>query len=152
MNPNQIKIVQYNIDFLDYSWNWLNDPEIKKLTNTPAFSKEDQLSFFQSLPERKDYYIRGIVYNGKPIGACGLKKITKTDAEYWGYIGEKEYWGKGFGKLILTAMIDKAKELGLSSVYLKVITDNPRAISLYNRLGFEIESENDIEISMRLHL
>lgn len=152
MNDSQLLIVEYSIQFIEPSWNWLNDPEIKKLTNTPNFSKEDQINFFHSLPERKNYYIKGIVYNEDPIGACGLKNITDTDAEYWGYIGEKEYWGKGLGKQIMNKMIEKAKELNLSSIYLKVISDNPRAISLYKKIGFEIENESDGVFFMRLLL
>lgn len=152
MSDSQLILVEYSIQFIEFSWNWLNDPEIKKLTNTPSFSKEDQLDFFHSLPERKNYYIKGIVYNERPIGACGLKNITDTDAEYWGYIGEKEFWGKGLGKQIMNKMIEKAKELNLTSIYLIVIPDNPRAISLYQKMEFEIENESDKEIIMRLNL
>ena len=45
-------LVDYNIIFLDKSWYWLNDPEIKALTMTPDFSKEDQASYFKSLPKK----------------------------------------------------------------------------------------------------
>ena len=152
MNNSQLKIVEYTVEFLEYSWIWLNEPEVKALTNTPDFSKEDQASFFEALPNKKDYLIKGILIDGNPIGACGLKQITKHDAEYWGYIGEKQYWGKGLGKEILAGMINSAKELNLSSIYLKVIHDNLRAINLYKKMGFEVECEAKEEILMRLHL
>ena len=32
MSSEQLEIVTYSREFLDLSWHWLNDPEIKKLT------------------------------------------------------------------------------------------------------------------------
>ena len=152
MNKNKLSFVNYSIKYLDYSWIWLNDAEIKTLTNTSDFTKEDQSIFFNSLSERKDYFIKGISYNKKPIGACGLKNITEYDAEYWGYIGDKNYWGKGIGKYIINYLIGIAKEKSISSIYLHVIKSNIRAINLYLKSGFEIENTIDGIAKMRLKL
>lgn len=152
MVKNKIRFVDYSIEYLEHSWEWLNDSEIKKLTNTSDFSKEDQLSFFKSLPQKNDYLIKGIEFNYKPIGACGLKKITLVEAEYWGYIGEKEYWGKGIGKFIINYLIGIAKEKSLKSIYLHVIESNIRAIKLYVKIGFEVENTIDGLVKMRLIL
>ncbi len=150
MNPTLLKFVDYNIIFLNQSWIWLNDKEIKELTDTPDFTKEQQEQFYHSLNEKKDYFIKGIEYNKIPIGACGLKKITSADAEYWGYIGEKEYWGKGLGKYILNFAVDSARKFELTSLYLNVVTQNQRAIRLYERLGFESEEVTGSSLKMRL--
>lgn len=98
----QVDLVDYDRSFLDASFKWLADEEIKFLTNTPSFSKDVQEQWFLSLSEKEDYYIRGILADGILIGACGLKHITNVDGEYWGYIGEKEYWGKGIGKQMMS--------------------------------------------------
>ena len=45
----EIKLVDYTLDYLELSWKWLNDPEIKVLTNTPDFSLDQQLKWFNSL-------------------------------------------------------------------------------------------------------
>ena len=74
-----LKLITYNKDFLPLSWNWLNDPEIKSLTMTPEFSKEDQLNFFNSIKERKNYKIFGIEFDNIKIGACGLKNIENNN-------------------------------------------------------------------------
>jgi len=149
---NKLLFVDYSTIYLENSWEWLNDFEIKNLTNTPNFSKEDQLSFYNLLPQKKDYYIRGIELDNKPIGVCGLKKITSEDAEYWGYIGVKEYWGKGIGKFIINYLIGIAKEKSLKSIYLHVIESNIRAIKLYVKIGFEVENTIDGLVKMRLIL
>lgn len=148
----EISFVPYSDLFLKKSWDWLNDSEIKKLTNTHDFTKEDQKRFFNSLKSRNDYLIKGIIFNKIPIGACGLKNITNSDAEYWGYIGEKEFWGKGFGKEILDFMINCGIKMNLSSIYLNVIKENKRAIKLYQNFGFETEELTDFGFKMRLKL
>lgn len=138
-------LTKYDEAFLKKSWDWLNDPEIRSLTLTPEFSKEAQSAFFKSIPNRIDYWIKGIAEDGMPIGAMGLKKIdfSARTAEYWGYIGEREYWGRGIGKFILGEAIQHAKTLKLNSIYLIVAKNNVRAKALYKKLGFELESEVD---------
>lgn len=138
-------LVDYSLVFLDRSWEWLNDPEIKALTMTPDFSKNDQMAFFKSLPSKKDYWIKGIMEDGIPIGAMGLKHITQQQAEYWGYIGDKNYWGKGIGSFMMEEAINKAAALGLKQIYLHVDKQNARAKQLYVKKGFVLTGEGDRE-------
>lgn len=145
----RVQLREYTKEYLNLSWKWLNDNEIQKLTNTLPFTRKQQKEWFNSLNKFDDYFIWGIACEYKSIGACGLKKITNKDCEYWGYIGEKEYWGRGLGSDILALMINKAKELGLESVWLQVIKSNERAIKLYFKHGFSIESEKGSLIFMR---
>lgn len=135
----EIKLVEYTSNFIELSWKWLNDDEIRKLTNTALFTSDEQRLWFNSLKEKTGYLIWGIELSGAKIGACGLKNISKTDCEYWGYIGEKEYWNKGFGTQILKLMENKAIELGLKSIWLQVLLQNPAAIRLYEKNGYEVE-------------
>jgi RimJ/RimL family protein N-acetyltransferase len=148
-NIMNIKFTEYDSSFLEQSWIWLNDREIKALTMTPDFTKEQQELFFSSLPQRANYFIRGILYNDIPIGVCGLKNITEQDAEYWGYIGEKGYWGKGIGKEIMKYIINKAKMKQLKSIYLSVADNNIRAYRLYVKCGFTEEKKENETIVMR---
>jgi RimJ/RimL family protein N-acetyltransferase len=151
-NIINVKFTEYNRIFLEQSWKWLNDREIKMLTMTPDFTKEQQELFFESLLRRTNYFIQGILYDDLPIGACGLKNITEQDGEYWGYIGEKEYWGKGIGKEIMKYIISVAKEKQLKTIYLHVSETNLRARKLYEKNGFIINNINNGEIKMNLLL
>ncbi|EIZ9628650.1 GNAT family N-acetyltransferase, partial [Cronobacter sakazakii] len=81
---DRITLTSYDREFLDLSWIWLQDPEIKKLTLTSDFTREQQLQFFHSLKERKDYLIFGIQLGTRKIGVAGLKNIKNDIAEYWG--------------------------------------------------------------------
>lgn len=147
-----ITLTNYNENFLEKSWVWLNDPEIKYLTNTSDFSKEQQANWYKNLQEKTDYKIWGVLANKFPIGVFGIKNISKGTGEYWGYIGEKDYWGKGLGKEIMKLIIIEAKILNLVELYLFVIPENIRAIKLYESMGFNEEREKDEKILMKLIL
>lgn len=134
-----LNFCSFTKDFLDQSWEWLNDPEIKKLTMTPDFSREDQLKFYYEIANQKNYNIYGICFGDEKIGVCGLKNISISSGEYWGYIGKKNYWGRGLGKEIITFIEVLACKLRLKMLYLRVGKENLRAISLYEKNGFIIK-------------
>ena len=147
-----VEFTDYSKTFLEKSWEWLNDKEIKELTMTPDFTKEQQKQFYDSLPQKTNYFIKGITCDNIPIGVCGLKNITENDCEYWCYIGEKEFWGKGIGREIVKYIIKVAKEKQLDSIWIKVAQSNERSKSLHLKLGFLVEKINDGIIIMRLML
>ncbi|WP_105699434.1 GNAT family N-acetyltransferase [Cronobacter dublinensis] len=142
---DRITLTSYDREFLELSWIWLQDPEIKKLTLTSDFTREQQRAFFNSLNDRKDYLIYGIQLGTKKIGVAGLKNIKNDVAEYWGYIGEKDLWGKGIGKFVIEEIERIANNLGIKKLYLKVSEFNPRAIKAYHKSGFVISnSQNNV--------
>lgn len=149
-----VKFVKYTKEFFDYSKEWLSDKEIQRLTAAPETDDETRAKWFSELKDRKDYYIRGIAIDDLPIGAVGIKHIDyeKRTGEYWGYIGNKEYWGKGIGKQMLENMCEEAGKLGLYTLSLKVVEFNDRAIHLYNKHGFEIIANNGGVILMQKEL
>ncbi|QJI36455.1 GNAT family N-acetyltransferase [Pseudomonas sp. ADAK13] len=136
-----IQLVDYDEAYLALSGMWLRDEEIKKLTDSPDFTDQQQQDFFRSLPARKDYRIFGINYHGRKIGAAGLKNIEGEVGEYWGYIGEKELWGKGLGQLIIAEVFIFARSIGVNFIFLKVSPDNIRAIKLYEKIGFKMSGD-----------
>jgi RimJ/RimL family protein N-acetyltransferase len=137
VSANRIRLVPFSRDFLDRSWEWLNDPEVKALTMTPDFTREDQLAFFGSLPGRTDYCIWGVeASGGTPIGAAGIKHIAGDSGESWCYIGERDWRGKGVGRQILERCEDKARVLGLRELSMKAAATNDRSIGLYASMGF----------------
>lgn len=135
-----LKLVEYDKTYFDLSKEWLSDKELNHLIHAGELpSDEDRLAWFESLQERTDYLIWGVDYNGQPIGVSGLKRIVNKQAEYWGYIGEKSFWGKGLGKELMNEVINKALKIGLETVWLRVRKYNPRAINLYKKIGFMID-------------
>ncbi|WP_180182882.1 GNAT family N-acetyltransferase [Acinetobacter sp. YH01020] len=147
-NYSILKLVEYNYGFLEKSWDWLKDEELKYLTMTPGFTKRQQEDFFESLPTRKDYYIYGISFKEVAIGACGLKNLIDDKAELWLYIGNKEYWGRGLGKKVMALLENDALEKGIKKLYLKVLKENKVAINLYKKLNYVDIEEYDEYIVM----
>lgn len=145
----EIALVKYDEYFLKLSRVWLNDPEIKYLTQTPDFTEVQQIDWFKSLPERKDYHLWGAVVDSVPVGVFGLKNCSQSDCEYWGYIGERHYWGLGIGTKIMMLIEGKARELKKKSIWLQVIKENPRAIALYIKQNYTIERETESHLIMR---
>ena len=148
----RIQLVYFDFNYLEHSWCWLHDPEIKRLTDSPKITRKGQKEWFINLKKIDDYLVWGVELDSTPIGACGLKKITDSDCEYWGYIGEKQYWGKGLGTEMMNLLEQKARKLGKSAMWLKVIKENIKAIALYKKQGFITESESESLIVMRKQL
>lgn len=153
MNMNcRITLCEFNSIFLEKSWGWLNDPYINYYSATGPITRKGQLEWFDSLHERKDYMIWGVKFQNIPIGACGLKNIKDGQAEYWGYIGEKELYGRGLGYDMLTLVLARAKEMHILKVVLKVLLDNQRAIHLYQKCFFEEYERDNNYVYMRKEL
>lgn len=80
--------------------------------------------------------------SNKPVGSVYIQNVDMLhkNAEYGIFIGEKEATGKGCGTDAAKLMIKYAFEvLGLHKLYLRVLSNNERAINSYKRAGFEVE-------------
>lgn len=142
----EINIVPYSKAFLDESWSWLSDPEIKQLTATPDMTREAQLEWYKGLPNRSDYRVWGIALakDNTPIGVVGLKNVIEDSGEFFGYIGVKQFWNQGLSKPMLEFIIAHGRSTGLKYITLKVLEVNTRAIKAYKKFGFkELHNEGD---------
>ncbi|MFZ5352019.1 MAG: GNAT family N-acetyltransferase [Bacillota bacterium] len=125
---------------------WSNDEEVIKNTypNMDRYSMHDTEQFYKKISGSSNSrtYIIEVKEAGLPIGITTLLNIDffNRNAEFIIDIGEKEYWGGGYGKEALTLMLDLAfKELNLHRVFLRVFSFNERAIRLYEKIGFQHE-------------
>ncbi len=77
-----------------------------------------------------------------PVGMFKLVPHTYRSAHivYLGGVAVHPKWaGKGYGFLMMKAIIDYAKDLGFLRIELSVAVQNLKAISLYEKVGFEKE-------------
>jgi RimJ/RimL family protein N-acetyltransferase len=73
------------------------------------------------------------------IGNCSLFDVNHKNrrAELGIVIGEKEYWGRGYGTDAMSVLLRFGfDELNLHRVELQVYDFNPRGIRAYEKLGF----------------
>ena len=75
------------------------------------------------------------------IGNCGLMTVDNIQrkAELGIFIGNKEYWGKGYGQEAIELLLNFGFNiLNLNNIMLKVYGFNKRAIKCYEKCGFKL--------------
>jgi len=78
----------------------------------------------------------------KCIGQCALFNFNETTqtCELGITIGDKTYWGRGYGRDAIQCLLDYAFRLrNIRRVHLSVNGNNPRAIQAYKSCGFVVE-------------
>lgn len=76
-------------------------------------------------------------YKGELVGTCGLLKMSDGGYEMVKMAVTPTARGKHIGWLLGRAIVDKAKALGATRVYLESNTQQEAAVNLYYKLGFE---------------
>ncbi len=79
------------------------------------------------------------LYRGEPLGVCALIKMDdpEYDFEMAKMAVSPKAQGKNMGYLLGQAVINSAKELGASKIYLESNTILKPAINLYYKMGFQ---------------
>ena len=124
---------------------WLNDPEVRENLQLflPLSSMEEERWFenmLQQPPTEHTLVIEIREEDGwRPVGNCGF---NYTDwrcrhSELGIFIGEKPLWGRGYGTEAMRLLVHHGfKTLNLNRIYLRVFETNPRAIRVYEKVGF----------------
>ncbi len=99
-------------------------------------NQEVKKYFLEILKNEIDYHFM-ILMNKKVIGHISLGKRKNEWYEAQIIIGDKEYWGKGYGIKAIKLLIKRAKKLNISKIYLEVRPTNIRAIKSYAKSGFK---------------
>jgi len=80
-----------------------------------------------------------LIYDDKrPIACAGFKLYDGDIAEVKRVFLTTEYRGKGISKLLMSALEDKAKRQGYSSLILETGRPLSSAIGLYQKIGYRI--------------
>lgn len=127
---------------------WINDPEVRVNLGAQLPKIEaDEREFVQG--RSKSHVVLMIEVDGKPIGTMGLHRITYPDATATtgAMIGEKAYWGKGYGSDAKMALLDYAfNTLGLRRVKSRALAFNERSVAYSAKCGYVIEGVEKEEV------
>jgi ribosomal-protein-alanine acetyltransferase len=74
--------------------------------------------------------------DGKAVSTASIRGRTASAGAITSVVTLPEYRGKGFSKLLMEYVLDKAKERGAETVLLEVRASNAAAIGLYEKYGF----------------
>lgn len=78
--------------------------------------------------------------DGLVLGCCGIfptNNLPEDTTELAKFYLSKEARGKGIGKLLLEKCLEKAQDLGYKKVYLESIPEFSKAVSIYEKQGFQ---------------
>ncbi|MHA2203744.1 MAG: N-acetyltransferase family protein, partial [Candidatus Hodarchaeales archaeon] len=82
------------------------------------------------------------------ISAASLEFYKSTSYKHktvFGITVHDDYQNQGLGTIVTQHMIEIARRMGLKKMYLRVQTDNERAIHVYKKCGFHIEGRLEME-------
>ncbi|GEL76239.1 GNAT family N-acetyltransferase [Tenuibacillus multivorans] len=151
---DQVKLRKMNEDDVELYHRWRNDMDVMTSTNgfLDVHSLSDTKEFVENVllgSQSSKCYIIADRKTEKPIGITSLVHIDykNRNAECIIDMGEKNYWGQGYGSDAMKLILHYAfYEMNLHRLYLKVFSFNKKAIHLYNKLGFQIEGTSREEL------
>jgi len=132
-----------SLDHAEVYAKWTNDPMVNKYTAFHRFTLEQKTEWIkEKLKSDKEEVLSVFVgENNKLIGTVGIHGLDNKDGVYllWIVIGEKEYWGNGYGHDAFSALINHAfSQRKAKKLVLDVRVENEVAIKMYQRCGFKI--------------
>ena len=128
---------------LERAYTWINDREVTHyLAARFPLSLADERRWLEEGPTNSS--AGGVrlaieTKEGVHIGNCDLHRVHAEDrkAGLGIMIGEKEYWGRGFGTdTMLTLLRFAFEQMNLHKVALGVFEFNERGLAMYAKLGF----------------
>lgn len=110
---------------------------------TPFTLDEEAFRFMSTTFDDDLDASRVALVDGEPTRICKL--AIRGERGWIAGIGVAvPHRGKGYGEVLMRAVIDVARDRGLRELWLEVLTPNVAAIRLYEKLGFE--TVRDVEV------
>ena len=147
MEGKRVRLRAYERGDIEQAVKWTNDEEVTQFLGphliypTSSIQFEKWLETSGNAPETtKTFVIEKL--NGDFLGSIGLTEINWVDrsAEVHIIIGYKTQWGQGLGTDAMRVILRLAFEkMNLHRLWLRVYSNNERAIASYEKCGFKRE-------------
>ena len=142
---------------LENALKWINDTEITQyITHYLPVTRDFEEEWFDNLrKEREKNVVFAIeTHDGKHIGFTGLHNINWHDrtAVAGAIIGDKDYWGKGYGTDSMMVLLSFAfLSLSLRKICASVLAFNKRSLGHVLKCGFRKEGVREKQIYKNGH-
>ena len=134
------------VDLNDRYLSWLNDGEVTRFMETGTFpvTARELQEFYENTAKSKTDVLFAIVDKETDLHIGNIKlggiNWVHRFADLGIMIGDKPYWGKGYGREACSLLLKYAFEtLNLNKVTLGVYGNHAAAIKAYEKVGFQIE-------------
>jgi RimJ/RimL family protein N-acetyltransferase len=141
----KVRLRELTLDDVEDRYQWCLDKEVTKHLNMPEkyppFTREETRNWINMCINKTNGYEQKAILSeqGIHIGWIDLKNIDKLNkhAELGIAIGDKNFWGKGYGLSAMREMLEWGfNELELNKIWLRVELDNEKAIKSYKIMGY----------------
>ena len=138
----------YREEDIPKATSFVDDEELKKLlvTNIPfpmtLWEEEEWIKSQKSNQDGSYNFAIEDIETKKYIGGCGIQEVNWLSrvATVGIMIGDKEYWGKGYGTDAMKVLIDFIfNKMNIRKIRLSTFSFNMRARKSYEKCGFEVE-------------
>jgi RimJ/RimL family protein N-acetyltransferase len=141
---NEVKLRTKNISDAKDDYRWGRDAELARLDAShilempySQFLSEYSFDLYYPMSSRREFAVESP--DGKHIGNCVFYNIDmpRGEAELGIMIGEREYWGKGYGVAAVNALLAHIfATTSINRVHLKTLDWNVRAQRCFENCGF----------------
>lgn len=135
-------------DITERYLSWLNDAEVMKYIETGKFpvTKKDLEEFYKKIKSSKIDIMFAIIDKEHELHIGNIKlggiNWVHRFADLGIMIGDKAYWGKGYGEEACRLLLGYAfNRLNLNKVTLGFYATNVAALKTYKKVGFKIEGK-----------
>jgi RimJ/RimL family protein N-acetyltransferase len=144
ISGEKIKLREKKLSDVRNDYRWQSDPELAELDAAPTLimSFSIYLLDYASVLNQHDHNRFPLAIEtleGKHIGNCTCYDIDekKSEAQVGIMLGERDYWGKGYGADTINTLVDHIFGIThLNRLYLKTLDWNKRAQKCFTSCGF----------------
>ena len=138
----------YREEDIPKATSFVNDEELKKLlvTNVPfpmtLWEEKEWVKSQKSSQDGSYNFAIEDIETKKYIGGCGIQEVNWLSrvATVGIMIGDKEYWGKGYGTDAMKVLMNFIfNNMNIRKIRLSTFSFNMRARKSYEKCGFEVE-------------
>lgn len=120
-----------------YSWRMDDSSRNKFLDRSKVSFAQHEIFMEKHFSEAKDIWVVYEDERGDPVGAMALYKIDGDVCEWGRIVIDPSRRGKGYGRKMLTEMMQLCVKEEFRSVFAEVLYSNKASIKLHRSLGFQ---------------
>ena len=135
------------LEHAEFQYQMRNNPEVMRYSDREPPSRDEAQALVQrqidgNLAGNGAVWLIREASTGNPVGVAGIWRIDRAnDLGELGYTLLPEFWGRGYARRALSAVLDHGfGVLGLHRIEANINPDNARSRGLLERLGFRLEA------------